>query len=301
MSEVATSPEASTSPAAAETSPKFDNTGKIFVGNLSSEITSDEISAFFKANSSLGAPKEIQLFNTKELQEKQVAEGKHIHPRRKNAPAYAFVVFENDEIAQSASEFANEKELKGTTITSKKAETREKNPRFARPRGRVLKKSTKSKSKSPSKGKEETTEGKKTKSKKSNEPAGETDPVPSDGDGEVVKNKRKPKVARKPRRERSEGTESESVIYIANLPFSLTDEALLEAFKEYEPVKASVIRNNFNKRSKGFGFVDFGTKDKQTVVVEKLVGNFEIEGRKALIRIAVEYPEDKKEETTESA
>jgi RNA recognition motif-containing protein len=46
-------------------------------------------------------------------------------------------------------------------------------------------------------------------------------------------------------------------IYIGNLKYSVTDDALRELFSEYGDVaSADVIKDKFSGQSKGFGFVD---------------------------------------------
>jgi RNA recognition motif-containing protein len=46
-------------------------------------------------------------------------------------------------------------------------------------------------------------------------------------------------------------------IYVGNLKYSVTDDALRELFSEYgEVASADVIKDKFSGQSKGFGFVD---------------------------------------------
>ena len=46
-------------------------------------------------------------------------------------------------------------------------------------------------------------------------------------------------------------------IYVGNLPYSVTNEDLLDMFKEYGDVEeATIIMDRESGRSKGFGFVD---------------------------------------------
>jgi RNA recognition motif-containing protein len=47
-------------------------------------------------------------------------------------------------------------------------------------------------------------------------------------------------------------------LYVGNLPFSVTEEALKKAFSEFGEIEeATIIVDKFSKRSKGFGFVTF--------------------------------------------
>ena len=49
-------------------------------------------------------------------------------------------------------------------------------------------------------------------------------------------------------------------VYVGNIDFKATDADLLELFKEYHPQTAHVIKAK-SGRSKGFGFVNFGTSE----------------------------------------
>ncbi|OGD63740.1 RNA-binding protein [Candidatus Beckwithbacteria bacterium RBG_13_42_9] len=47
-------------------------------------------------------------------------------------------------------------------------------------------------------------------------------------------------------------------LYVGNLPYSVTDEELGTMFAQFGQVSSAVvIKNKFNGRSKGFGFVEF--------------------------------------------
>ena len=46
-------------------------------------------------------------------------------------------------------------------------------------------------------------------------------------------------------------------IYIGNLPYSITEDELREAFAQFGQVdRANIIKDKFSGRSKGFGFVE---------------------------------------------
>jgi len=49
-------------------------------------------------------------------------------------------------------------------------------------------------------------------------------------------------------------------LYVGGLPFSTTDESLLQLFTEqgYKPVSARIITDRETGRSRGFGFVELG-------------------------------------------
>ena len=69
-------------------------------------------------------------------------------------------------------------------------------------------------------------------------------------------------------------------LYVGGLPYSATDESLLQLFVEkgYKPVSARIITERETGRSRGFGFVELGPGDDAA----KAIGEFNalnIEGR----------------------
>ena len=68
-------------------------------------------------------------------------------------------------------------------------------------------------------------------------------------------------------------------IYVGNLPWSVSDQDLADAFKEYGTVdRASVIVEFPSGRSKGFGFVTMNDNDEASKAIEALNGS-EMSGR----------------------
>ncbi|KAI8907958.1 hypothetical protein EDD86DRAFT_46558 [Gorgonomyces haynaldii] len=65
-------------------------------------------------------------------------------------------------------------------------------------------------------------------------------------------------VERKERKPRDPGSVSETMIFVGNLPFKVTDEDLKQMFAEYSLKSARIVKGKFG-RSKGFGFVDFAS------------------------------------------
>jgi len=76
---------------------------------------------------------------------------------------------------------------------------------------------------------------------------------------------------------------SSSMIYVSNLPFSVDDKRLSEIFTGYK-VKNAYVAVRRNGRSKGFGFVDFGSSEDQQKAL-KLNGH-EVDGRPLTIQVA---------------
>jgi len=62
-------------------------------------------------------------------------------------------------------------------------------------------------------------------------------------------------------------------IYVGNLPWSVSDQDLADAFKEFGTVdRASVIVERPSGRSKGFGFVTMNDNDEASKAIEALNG-----------------------------
>jgi len=104
-----------------------------------------------------------------------------------------------------------------------------------------------------------------------------------------------PPRARRPRRSNPRNrdlanrSQSQTTLFVANLPFSLDDNGLLDLFKEHKATKAHVVKNR-NNRSKGFGFVEFANEDDQKAALaasDKLTS----ETRPLIVKIALTPPE----------
>jgi RNA recognition motif-containing protein len=62
-------------------------------------------------------------------------------------------------------------------------------------------------------------------------------------------------------------------LYVGNLPFSVTDDALSDAFAPYGTVESSkVITDRATGRSKGFGFVEMASDTEAQTAISKLNG-----------------------------
>jgi len=89
------------------------------------------------------------------------------------------------------------------------------------------------------------------------------------------------------------GEVSDTTIYVANLPFKLSDEELKNAFANYNIESAKVIRYR-SGRSKGFGFIKAKTQEDQQKILNE-VTELEIEGRKLIIKIALASQQPREE------
>lgn len=75
-------------------------------------------------------------------------------------------------------------------------------------------------------------------------------------------------------------------IYVGNLPWSVDDEKLEKMFSSYgEVAEATVIKDKFSGRSKGFGFVTFNDDAAAQKAVSEM-NDKDIEGRKLKVNEA---------------
>ena len=80
-------------------------------------------------------------------------------------------------------------------------------------------------------------------------------------------------------------------IYVANLPYSTSDDDLREQFEAYGTVdKATVIKDRDTGRSRGFGFVEMGNDSEAQAAIEALNG-LEMGGRPLTVNEARERSE----------
>ncbi|UCE23118.1 MAG: RNA-binding protein [Candidatus Aminicenantes bacterium] len=75
-------------------------------------------------------------------------------------------------------------------------------------------------------------------------------------------------------------------IYVGNLNYRMTEEALQELFTKYgEVVSAKIIKDKYSGRSKGFGFVEMANKDDGEKAIKEL-NDSEVEGRNIRVNFA---------------
>ena len=69
-------------------------------------------------------------------------------------------------------------------------------------------------------------------------------------------------------------------LYVGGLPYSTTDESLLQLFAEkgHKPISARIITDRETGRSRGFGFVELGPRDDAAKAIGEFNG-MNIEGR----------------------
>ena len=77
-------------------------------------------------------------------------------------------------------------------------------------------------------------------------------------------------------------------IFVGNLPFSATDQVLMDTFAQYGTVEsAKVNTDRATGRSKGFGFVEMSSEDEAQAAVNMFNGS-DVEGRTIVVDIARE-------------
>jgi len=75
-------------------------------------------------------------------------------------------------------------------------------------------------------------------------------------------------------------------LYVGNLSYNLTVDALRDLFKEFgEIVDCVIITDKYTNRSKGFGFVTFKEKAQADAAISAMHDK-EIDGRKLVVNVA---------------
>lgn len=99
------------------------------------------------------------------------------------------------------------------------------------------------------------------------------------------------------------GEPSKTLLFVANLPFSLDNDGLKAVFEGYSVVNAHVVVRKYGPvtgRSKGFGFVELSDEAEQKKVLEAFNGK-EVDGREIQVKVAVEPPPAPEEEAKPEA
>ena len=75
-------------------------------------------------------------------------------------------------------------------------------------------------------------------------------------------------------------------LFVGGLPWAVDDHQLRDHFATFgQVVDAKVIRDRDTDRSRGFGFVEFGTPEEANAAVEGLDGS-DMEGRRITVSVA---------------
>ena len=79
-------------------------------------------------------------------------------------------------------------------------------------------------------------------------------------------------------------------IYVGNMNYATTEDALTSLFSQYgEVVSAVVIKDRYTDQSKGFGFVEMTDAEAADAAIATLNGK-DLDGRKLRVNIAEEKP-----------
>ncbi|HLU65448.1 MAG TPA: RNA-binding protein [Kofleriaceae bacterium] len=80
-------------------------------------------------------------------------------------------------------------------------------------------------------------------------------------------------------------------LYVGNLAFSTTEEALRDAFAEFgEAVEVKLMTERETGRSRGFGFVEMATPEAAQAAIEQMNGA-QLDGRSLRVNEAEQRPE----------
>jgi len=277
---------------------------KVFAGNLAYTTTDEGLKTFF-------APVSSDIISAQVIL------------RGSRSAGYGFVAFSSSDAAEKAVAALDKKELDGRIIIVEVAKPAEQKDKEKSER-RVKKRSGRRGSKAPTgevteaeangeavKSDEAKADGtarpkkkkapRKPRDKKAaveGDAAADADAAPK-GDAEPKKRTPRPRTT-KPRTPRPEGEApagepSKSMLFVANLGFSVDDAGLTELFTNagINVVTARVIKRRWGhpRKSKGYGFVDVGTEEEQKKAIEVLQGK-EIAGREIAVKVAVNSPPD---------
>ncbi|KOS21374.1 Single-stranded TG1-3 DNA-binding protein [Escovopsis weberi] len=123
-----------------------------------------------------------------------------------------------------------------------------------------------------------------------------------------ARNQSRPQRERRERGPPADGIPSTTKVMVANLPYHLTEEQLLELFKDYEPSSAKIALRPIprfmakklqargeQRKGRGFGFVTLASHECQQRAVAEMNGK-EIEGREIAVKVAIDSPDKTDEE-----
>jgi len=130
--------------------------------------------------------------------------------------------------------------------------------------------------------------------------------APGDKDTMTVDDTKAGKTdALRPRKQRGppeDGVPSKTKVMVANLPYDLREEKLLEIFADYKPTSAKIAlrpiprfmvrklqARNEPRKGRGFGFVTLESEELQQKACSDMNGK-EIEGREIAVKVAIDSP-----------
>lgn len=99
-----------------------------------------------------------------------------------------------------------------------------------------------------------------------------------------------------PRKDLPPRKETETLLFVANLPFSIDNQGLSDLYKAHNVKSAHVVVNR-NGKSKGFGFVELASQADQKAALEA-TNKSKVDGRELIVKIALTPVEEQKDTTS---
>ncbi|GJE84659.1 RNA recognition motif (RRM) domain-containing protein [Phanerochaete sordida] len=284
---------------------------KVFAGNLAYITTDEGLKAFF-------APVQEDIITAQVIL------------RGTRSAGYGFVSLNTAEAAQKAVDLLHQKELDGRTVIveiAKPADQKEarKERKVKRKPGRRGSKAVpgelteaeangqlvKADGAAPATSDDAAKPKKKKKNNRKTKAKGDEGSPVEGAEGEAVDGEKKTRQRkpRAPRPQRAAGEEpvgepSKTMLFVANLGFTIADEDLAAIFTDAGiPVNsARIVRRRWGKprKSKGYGFVDVGDEANQNKAIELLQGK-EVGGRPIAVKVAVNSQQQEAEEAEADA
>ncbi|KAM0241956.1 hypothetical protein ACHAPO_001656 [Fusarium lateritium] len=138
-----------------------------------------------------------------------------------------------------------------------------------------------------------------------------TNKINTDANAKTSKTQPRPQRERRERGPPADGIPSKTKVMVANLPYDLTEDKLIELFKAYEPSSAKIALRPIPRfmikklqargearKGRGFGFVTLASEELQQKAVTEMNGK-EIEGREIAVKVAIDSPDKTDEEQHE--
>ncbi|KAM0252293.1 hypothetical protein ACHAP5_001279 [Fusarium lateritium] len=135
-----------------------------------------------------------------------------------------------------------------------------------------------------------------------------TNKINTDENTKTSKTQARPQRERRERGPPADGIPSKTKVMVANLPYDLTEDKLIELFKAYEPSSAKIALRPIPRfmikklqargearKGRGFGFVTLASEELQQKAVTEMNGK-EIEGREIAVKVAIDSPDKTDEE-----
>jgi RNA recognition motif-containing protein len=250
---------------------------KVFVGNLSFSTRENELAEEFEA-----AGKVVRA---------------NIITRGPRSLGYGFVEMADDAAAEAAVKVMDKKVIDGRQINVELAKPRDESAAAATTAARPARPRAPRGPRAPRNGGEGGVGGAPTggapaggrRPRAPRPPRSSSSGPATDGTAATGEAGRRPRRPPAPRTTTPK-TPSSTTLFVANLPFAVTDEGLADIFAEFKShLKNAHVVRKINGRSKGFGFVEFDTAESQNAAL-KAIDKKTIEGRELSVKIALTPP-----------